>query len=146
MSIQQLCTFELADLLLAVPVEEVQEVIRESEVTRVPLAPRTIKGLINLRGQIVTVIDLRARLEFPPATRAAEMHVVLRRGGGAVSLLVDDIGDVLDLDDIGAAPPPRTLDGILRELCSSVYKLEERLLLVLDSNRITNLTPAEATP
>lgn len=140
---EQLCTFSLGDLYLAVAVDEVQEVLRDQEITRVPLARETIKGLINLRGQIVTVIDLRRRFDFPPRQEGdAEMHVVLRRGSGAVSLLVDDIGDVLEHDDDAAAVPPRTLEGALRELVSRVYKLEGRLLLVLDSTKVTNLSGA----
>jgi purine-binding chemotaxis protein CheW len=142
---EQLCTFRLADLHLAVPVDEVQEVIREHEITPVPLAPDTVRGLINLRGQIVTVIDLRARLGFPPWEEAADMHVVLRRGSGAVSLLVDDIGDVLEVDGVGAAAPPKTLEGELRALVTDVHKLEERLLLVLSADGVVDLSSAGAT-
>lgn len=142
---EQLCTFSLGDLQLAVPVSDVQEVIRDQEITRVPLAPCTVKGLINLRGQIATVIDLRARLGLGGQSDDATMHVVLRRTAGAISLLVDDIGDVLDADEERASPPPRTLQGHLRLLVSRVYKLDERLLLVLDPSRVTNLKLTEAT-
>lgn len=141
----QLCTFELGDLYLAVPVAEVQEVIREQGITTVPLAPDTVHGLINLRGQIVTVIDLRRCLELTSARQAAEMHVVLRREGNAVSLLVDDIGDVIEVDDDASAPPPKTLQGVLRQLLANVYKLEGRLLLVLDSTELTNMILTEVT-
>lgn len=143
--IRQLCTFELADLYLALPVERVQEVILEPQISRVPIAPETIKGLINLRGQIVTVIDLRSRLGFDPRDQPGELHVVLRRGAGAVSLLVDDIGDVLEVDDALAAPPPKTLGGVLRELVTTVYKLDGRLLLVLAAELIPQLPAAEVS-
>lgn len=141
----QLCTFALDELLLAVPVDEVQEVIREGGMTAVPLAPPTVHGLINLRGQIVTVLDLRRCLGLEASPRAADMHVVLRREGNAVSLLVDDIGDVIEVDDAASAPPPKTIRGLLRQLLAHVCKLEDQLLLVLDSKQLTNMILAEVS-
>ncbi|HEY9073267.1 MAG TPA: chemotaxis protein CheW, partial [Desulfobaccales bacterium] len=91
---KQFSTFVVDHLLFGVEVEKVQEVIRYQEMTRVPLAPPVVKGLINLRGQIVTAIDLRRRLGLRErATADLPMNVVIRHDDGAVSLLVDEIGD-----------------------------------------------------
>ena len=128
-------------LFFGVEVLNVQEVLRYQQMTRVPLAPVTVQGLINLRGQIVTAIDLRHRLELPGrADGELPMNVVVRGEDGAVSLLVDEIGDVVEIDDDIFENPPETLRGIARELIKGVYKLKERLLLVLDTERTVNLS------
>jgi purine-binding chemotaxis protein CheW len=137
---KQYATFFLGDLFLGVEVLKVQEVIRYQEMTPVPLAPGVIEGLINLRGQIVTAIDLRRRLELPArAEGSLPMNVVVRSDDGAVSLLVDEIGDVVEIDDDAYERPPETLKGVARELVTGVYKLKDRLLLVLDTDRAVTL-------
>lgn len=119
---------------------KVQEVIRYQEMTCVPLASSTIQGLINLRGQIVTAIDLRRRLELPArSAQELPMNVVVRCDDGAVSLLVDEIGDVVEIGDDIYERPPETLRGVARELVRGVYKLKERLLLILDTEKTVNL-------
>lgn len=131
---QQFCTFTVDSLLFGVSVNEVQEVIRFQEMTRVPTAPAVVSGLINLRGQIVTAIDLRARLGLTPAPDDRRpMNVVIRTDDTAVSLLVDEIGDVLIVDQADFERPPETIDAGTRELVSGVYKLKDRLLLILDT-------------
>ena len=106
-----------------------------------------IQGLINLRGQIVTAIDLRRRLELPPReTDQLPMNVVVRSEDGAVSLLVDEIGDVVEIQDDTYERPPETLKGVARELVQGVYKLKERLLLILDTEKTVNLTNAATAP
>lgn len=133
---QQLCTFYLDGLFFGIEVEKVQEVIRYQAMTRVPLAPPVVSGLINLRGQIVTAIDLRRRLALSePPESWLPMNVVVRSDDGVVSLLVDEIGDVQQVDDEQFEPPPETLAGSVRRLVRGVYKLEERLLLVLDTEK-----------
>jgi purine-binding chemotaxis protein CheW len=130
----QYCTFFVDGLFFGVEVQKVQEVIRYQEMTRVPLASRVISGLINLRGQIVTAIDLRRRLGL--AERAADklpMNVVVRSDEGAVSLLVDEIGDVQEVQDSLFERPPETLQGEARKLIRGTYKQADRLLLVLDT-------------
>lgn len=137
---RQLCTFVLDGLLFGVEVVSVQEVIRFQEMTRVPLASSMVRGLINLRGQIVTAIDMRARLDLPPLREGEQpMNVVLRTSDGVVSLLVDEIGDVLQLDGRDFERAPETLAGVFREVTLGVYKLERRLLLLLDVERIVTL-------
>ena len=116
--------------------EKVQEVIRYQEMTRLPLAPPFVKGLINLRVQIVTAIDLRRRLELHERASAdLPMNVVVRHEDGAVSLLVDEIGDVLEVDDETFERPPETLDRKAKELISGVYMLQNCLLHVLDTDK-----------
>ena len=136
----QFSTFFLDGLFFGVEVLKVQEVIRYQEMTRVPLAPPEISGLINLRGQIVTALDLRRRLELSP--RAADqlpMNVVVRTDDGAVSLLVDEIGDVVDVSEEGFERPPDTIRGVARELIRGVYQLKDRLLLILDTEKAVML-------
>jgi purine-binding chemotaxis protein CheW len=133
---QQLCTFFVDGLFLGVEVEKVQEVIRYQEMTHVPLAPRVIGGLINLRGQIVTAVDLRRRLDLHE--RSAEefpMNVVVQTDDGAMSLLVDDIGDVVEVDSESFESALDTLTGVARELIRGVYKLDKQLLLLLDTEK-----------
>jgi purine-binding chemotaxis protein CheW len=135
-STQQFCTFFLKNQFFGVPVSEVQEVIRYQEMTRVPLVPAVIRGLINLRGQIVMAIDLRRRLGMEERAQSElPMNVVVRTDDGAVSLLVDEIGDVLEANEENFERPPETLQGQARQLVRGVYKLQERLMLVLDTAR-----------
>jgi purine-binding chemotaxis protein CheW len=142
---KQFATFFLNGLFFGIEVLKVQEVIRYQEMTRVPLAPRMIEGLINLRGRIVTAIDLRRRLEMPPrAAGELPMNVVISSDDGAVSLLVDEIGDVVEVQDDIYERPPETLNGAARELIRGVYKLKERLLLILDTEKAVGL-PTSAT-
>ncbi|MCB9915663.1 MAG: chemotaxis protein CheW [Planctomycetes bacterium] len=132
----QFCTFRLGDLFLGVDVQCVQEVIRYQEMTSVPLAPVAIRGLINLRGQIVTAIDLRKQLDLPPSQLdTPPMNVVIRMEDGAASLLVDEIGDVLDIGEDAFETPPETIRGAARRLISGVFKLDDGLLLVLDPRK-----------
>jgi purine-binding chemotaxis protein CheW len=129
----QFCTFYLDKLLFGVELKGVQEIIRSLEMTRVPLAPEVVSGLINLRGQIVTAVDLRRRLELqasPPGRLA--MNVVVRSQDGAVSLLVDEVGDVVEVEETTFEPPPETLRGSVRSMILGVHKLNDRLMHVLD--------------
>ncbi len=142
-AVQQFCTFYLDNLFLGVEVLRVQEVIRYQEMTRVPLASEVIKGLINLRGQIVTAIDLRRQLQLPErAAGRHPMNVVLRTDEGAVSLLVDEIGDVLEVNAAQFEHPPETLHGSARAMVRGVYKLKQQLLLILDTEKALALDAA----
>lgn len=130
---RQLCTFFLEERFFGIEVERVQEVIRYQTVTPVPLAPAVVRGLINLRGQIVTAIDLRRLLQVEDRTdERLPINIVMHARQGIFSLLVDRIGDVLEVDEDSFEHPPDTLDGIARELIRGAYKLQGRLLLVLN--------------
>jgi purine-binding chemotaxis protein CheW len=132
----QYSTFYVAGLFFGIDVLRVQEVLGFQQMTRVPLAPDVIEGLINLRGQIVTAIDMRRCLQLPARTGGqAPTSMVVQTEDGAVSLLVDEIGDVLDVDASAYERPPENLAGSARELIRGVYKLKDQLLLVLDPER-----------
>lgn len=136
----QYCTFYLDDQFFGVEVQKVQEVIRYQEMTRVPLASPVVRGLINLRGQIVTAIDLRRRLELSDlGADHLPMNVVIQAEDGLVSLLVDEIGDVLEVDADTFERPPETLQGVGRGLIRGAYKLKDRLLLTLDTEKTVQL-------
>ena len=137
---EQFCTFFLDGHFFGIPVQRVQEVIRYQEMTPVPLVPDVVRGLINLRGQIVTAVDLRACLGLPE--RGADelpMNVVIRTDDGAVSFLVDEIGDVIAVTDEAHEKPPENLQGISRSMIHGVYKLSGRLLLELDIARVLSV-------
>lgn len=136
MQSSQYCTFYLEKLLFGIELRGVQEVIRYVEMTRVPLAPDVVSGLINLRGQIVTAIDLRKRLELPPRPQGTSaVNVVARSEDGSVSLLVDEIGDVVEVNEETFEPPPETLQGSVRAVILGVHKLEKHLMHVLDTEK-----------
>jgi purine-binding chemotaxis protein CheW len=140
---RQFCTFYVEGLCFGIGVREVQEVIRYQEMTRVPLAASVVRGLINLRGQIVTAIDLRRRLGLPDRAAASDhlpMNLVVRTDDGVVSLLVDEIGEVVEVDDDTFERPPPTLEGVAGELVRGVYKREGSLLLVLDTARAVSVS------
>jgi purine-binding chemotaxis protein CheW len=137
---RQYCTFYVAGHYFGLDVLKVQEIIRYQEMTRVPLAASVVSGLINLRGQIVLAIDLRRRLDLedrPPDQ--LPVNVVVHTGDGAVSILVDEIGDVLHVPEELFERPPETLQGTARELISGAYKLQDRLLLILDIDRTVDV-------
>ena len=130
-------TFDVGGYFFGVDVLQVQEVLRRQELTPVPLAPRVVQGLINLRGQIVTAVDMRLRLGLPPRTEEdAVINVVVRTEDGAVSLLVDDIEDVVGTDAETFESPPDNLDPVIRGVLSGIHKLSARLLLVLDISQV----------
>jgi purine-binding chemotaxis protein CheW len=142
----QFSTFFIADLFFGVDVLHVQEVLRFQPMTPVPQAPDVIEGLINLRGQIVTAIDMRRRLQMPRlAEGRTPMNIVVKTPDGAVSLLVDEIGDVLDMDAANYERPPDNLDPTAKELISGVYKMKDSLLLVLDTEKAIDACSSAAS-
>jgi len=141
MATSQFCSFYLDNQLFGVELKLVQEVICSLEMTRVPLAPAVVSGLINLRGQVVTAVDLRRRLELKPRpSDLPVMNVVVRSEDGAVSLLVDEIGDVVEVEENTFEVLPETLRGTIRTMILGVHKLNGRLMHVLDVERVCHLT------
>jgi purine-binding chemotaxis protein CheW len=140
MKVEQVCTFRLGGLLFGLDVLHVQEVMRHQAITPVPLAHPVVRGLINLRGEVVTALDLGRRLGVSEAQDAA-MNVVVRYSQGVGSLLVDEVGDVLDIDPEACEAPPSTLQGPMRDLIGRVVKLKDSLLLVLDLEKAMHLDP-----
>lgn len=137
---KQFATFFLDGLYFGIEVLKVQEVIRHQEMTPVPLAPKVVRGLINLRGQIVTALDLRTRLGLRlRGEDALPMNVVVRTPDGAVSLLVDEIDDVVEVKAEQFEQAPETVRSRVDNLVTGVYKLPKRLLLVLDVERTVEI-------
>jgi purine-binding chemotaxis protein CheW len=141
----RLCTFTLGDALYGLEVHRVQEVLRAREATRVPLARANIRGLINLRGQIVMAIDLRLCLGLGPAEDGhAAMNLVLRTEDGPVSFLVDRVHDVVDVDEVSFETPPANLVGPRRDLIRGTYLHAGRLIHLLDADAVLGLIEHEA--
>ena len=135
-ALREYCIFHVADMCFGVEVHEVREVVRYVPIADVPLSPEVVGGLINLRGEIITAIDLRSRLVQEPFNEDAHpMNVVVHTEAGPVSLLVDRIAGVISADMDQFEPPHSTLGGIARELIRGAYKLPNGLVLVLDTER-----------
>lgn len=130
-------TFMLAGQMFGVSVLQVNDVLRPQKTTRTPLAPPTISGIMNLRGRIVTVIDVRRCLnQPPPGEDAGGMSVVVEQNGELFSLIIDNVGDVLALDDENIEPIPPTLGALWSAVAAGVYKLPDQLLVMLDVKKL----------
>ena len=137
---QKFSTFYLDGLLFGIEVEKIQEVLNYQEITPVPLAPPVVLGLINLRGQIITAVDLRQRLGFhKPADSRLSINIVVRTNVEALSLLVDGVGEVVEVGEETFAPPPETMDPKSRDLIRGVHKLSGRLMHILSMERAIDL-------
>ena len=131
-------TIIIGDQIFGIPILQVQDVLGEQKVTRVPLAPAAVAGSLNLRGRIVTAVDVRTCLGMPPYDRggAQEMSVVVENQGELYSLLIDRVGDVMSLEAKDYENNPSTLDPQWRNVCQGIYRLKDRLLVVLDIPRL----------
>lgn len=131
-------TIIIADQIFGIPILQVQDVLGEQKVTRVPLAPPAVAGSLNLRGRIVTAIDVRTCLGLPAYEKgnAQEMSVVVENQGELYSLMIDKVGDVLSLEQRDYENNPATLDPRWRGVCMGIYRLKDRLLVVLDVPRL----------
>ncbi len=130
-------TIKLAGQTLGIPVLAVHDVLNAQNITRIPLAPKSVAGVLNLRGRIVTAIDLRERLDFPPRENGAKsMSVVVEHKGEPYSLLIDSVGEVLSLEDGAFEKNPVTLDQRWREVSAGIYRLDGELLVVLAVDKL----------
>lgn len=129
----QLATFRAGAWTLAIAIDQVQEINRRIEATFVPHAPPSVRGVMNLRGEVVTVIDLRTALGLGPAeaTRHSR-NVVVYVGGELVGLWVDQMGDILTIDPTAIAPPPPHLAAVDRRFVAGVYATDDDLVLLLN--------------
>ena len=138
-------TFATADQLFGLPIEQVQDVFKPQCITRVPLAGPEIAGVLNLRGRIVTAIDLRSRLDLPARKDAGDaMAIGVEARGESFGLLVDAVGEVLNLPDREREANPINLDRKLAGTAAGVYRLDGHLLVVLDIDRVLDLGVAAA--
>jgi purine-binding chemotaxis protein CheW len=137
-------TFRTGDYYFGVDVLEVQEVLKHQQMTPVPRAAAEVRGLINLRGHIVTAIGMRERLRLEPSgTQDEQMNLIVSLSDGAASLVVDSVGDVISVDPKRYKPKPSTLAAPLREMVSGVYQLEHGLLLHINAEAAVELFPEE---
>jgi len=133
-------TFTMAGQIFGLPIERVQEVFRPSRITRVPLAGSRIAGVLNLRGRIVTAIDMRSRLDLQVRNEGqAPMAIGIELGTESFGLLVDALGEVLKLSDAEREPNPVNLDPKLARVSTGVYRLDGQLLVILDVDRVLDL-------
>jgi purine-binding chemotaxis protein CheW len=143
--VKRLTTFAIERRSYGVDVSRVQEILRPQDVTPIPLAPPDIAGLINLRGEIVTALDLRVRLGSAARADARAMNVIMTSEHGPVSLLVDEVGDVVEVDESTFEPPPATLSGAARDLIVGTYEHEDMLVMELDVTRAIDDTNPSGT-
>jgi purine-binding chemotaxis protein CheW len=133
-------TFTAADHYFGIPVNQVQDILTPDTIARVPLGPVEVRGLINLRGRIVTVIDVRTRLSLGASQAAGPGKcVTVESDGEFYTLLVDRVGDVVSLSERGREPNPATLDAQWCELSSGVFRTDDKLLIALDVERLLNI-------
>lgn len=134
---REFVTLMVGDQLCGIDVLKVRDVLRPQKITKVPLASREVSGLLNLRGRIVTAINLRGRLGLVVADAGSEgMSVVIERRGELYSLAVDSVGEVLRLSADAFERNPATLDAVWRQYSQGVYRLKEGLLVVLDDDSL----------
>ncbi len=139
-------TFTIGDQMFGIPVLRVQDILTPDQIAPVPLAPPEVKGSINLRGRIVTVIDVRTRLGLPEreGKTGKNMGVTVEQDNELYTLLVDKIGDVISLSKELYEKNPGTLDPLWREFSNGVFRLEENLMVVLDIDNLMNLNREKA--
>jgi len=137
---RDLLTMMISGQRFGIPILQVQDVLREQKVTKIPLAPPEVSGALNLRGRIVTAINVRKRLGLSPNESGVmdNMSVVVEHDSELYSLVIDHIGDVMRLKDKDLKPTPGTLDPMWREISSGVYRLDSELLVVLDVPKFLN--------
>jgi purine-binding chemotaxis protein CheW len=140
MAIQQVCTFFLNNIYFGIEVEDVREIIRQQPLTRIPLAPPDICGLMNLRGQVLPVVDLPCRLGLQSISCNISEHVtyniIVDTDDDVVSFIVDDVGDVLHCASETFEPPPANLNSQIRFFLKGAYKLDQGFLLILNTTKI----------
>lgn len=130
-------TINIADQRFGIPVLQVQDVLREQAVTKIPLAPPEVAGSLNLRGRIVTAINVRKRLGLPPLENGKScMSVVVEHQNELYSLIIDSVGDVLSLDGRQFEKSPNTLDPIWKEISTGIFQLKEELLIIVDVSKL----------
>jgi purine-binding chemotaxis protein CheW len=136
-------TMTIAGQLFGIPVLQVQDVLGAQKITRIPLAPVEVAGSLNLRGRIVTAIDVRLRLGLPARERSdKDMSIVVDHGGELYSLMVDGVGEVVSVRTDQFERNPATLDPVWREVSNGIFRLNDKLLVVLDVARLLNFASA----
>jgi len=136
---RQITTFSIGKNTYGIDVMRVQEVTNSLPMTEVPIAPRYVRGLINLRGQIATAIGLHELFELKGEPNAgSQMTVICKVDGALLSLLVDNIGDVIEVDEQNYEPVPETIHGRVRAFMGGVYKTKESILTIIDLDKLSD--------
>jgi purine-binding chemotaxis protein CheW len=131
--------------LFGLAIDRVHDVFAADRITRVPMAPGEIAGILNLRGRIVTAIDMRKCLDLPPKEDCSnQMAVGIEFGGESYGLLIDEVGEVMKLPAAQQEPVPVNLDPRWRRVAAGVYRLEDDLMIILDIDRVLEVQPREA--
>ncbi|MFN8694019.1 MAG: chemotaxis protein CheW [Holosporales bacterium] len=134
---QQYVTLVIADQLFGIPVLDVHDVLKDQRINFIPLAPNQVAGSLNLRGRIVTAIDMRRRLGVEPeVARHSSMSLVVENQGEMYSLMVDSVGEVLSLPSSRFEKTPATIEANWREVARGVFRLEKSLMIVLDVEKL----------
>lgn len=129
-------TVFISDQIFGIPVLQVQDVLRELQVTKIPLSPPEVAGSLNLRGRIVTAINVRKRLGLEKSDNKNSMSVVVEHENELFSLVIDRVGDVLSLKDSDFEKNPGTLDPVWRDISTGIYQLKDSLLVVMDVSKL----------
>ena len=133
----QFATFYVSHMLLGVDIRVVQEINRQSEITQVPHAPEYVRGVINLRGEVATVVDLRKILGLPQSNASRQTrNLIVHHQREAIGLLVDRISDILTLREDEIDSPPTNVDGVDGRLMSGVYTLDSDIVVLLDIDEV----------
>jgi len=139
-NMKEYVTATIGGQLFGLPIRQVQDVFMPERLTRVPLAPPEIAGVLNLRGRIVTLIDMRDRLGLQqPAGGGVVMAIGVESGGESYGLLIDSVGEVLKLDDAGREPNPINLDPRLARVSAGIHRLDGQLLMLINVDRVLDL-------
>lgn len=142
---KQFSTFYLGDRLFGIDVMQVQEVTKALPITPIPLSPRFVRGLMNLRGQLATAIELRRLFQLADSVPDQAMNVVCRHDGVLLSFLVDRIGDVIEVENAHFEPAPDTVPEQVRKFMQGVYKTPGQLLSIIEVSRITQFLNQKVT-
>ena len=138
-TLREYVTAEIGGELIGLPILRVQDVFIPEGPTRVPLAPPEIAGMLNLRGRIVTLIDMRKRLGLAGQAEKASLAIGVESRGESYGLLIDAIGEVLKLDEDAREPNPVNLDSRLARVSMGIHRLNDRLLMLLDVDRVLDI-------
>tara|TARA_R110001592_G_scaffold27763_17_gene102820 strand:+ start:6926 stop:7393 length:468 start_codon:yes stop_codon:yes gene_type:complete len=137
-------SMHIAGHSFGIPVLQILDVLRAERITRIPLAPKEIAGSLNLRGRIVTAIDVRKRLGLPERDcNQSVMNVVVEHHNELFSLMIDTVGDVLNIPDKSIEKPPKTLDSLWLEVSVGIIQQDEGLLIIIDIARLLDCIGAE---
>lgn len=140
-TLQEYVTAMIGGQLFGLPIRQVQDVFLPERITRVPLASGEIAGVLNLRGRIVTLIEMRDRLGLEPrAADATFMAVGVETRGESYGLLIDSVGEVLKLDDALREPNPINLDPRLARVSAGIHRLDGQLLMLIDVDRVLDIS------